>query len=198
HCIAGNPVKEVLLKLNLPGHSKRLESSTNRVNVVSENISNELPFDPNMPALEDISTFNLSSDHEDADEEADINNMDTTIQVSLVPTTRIFKNHPLDQVIGYLHSTTQTRNMGLLALFIKEQTIKTFKTVCLLASYHKKYLKRIGFKMLDGHVDNESQKGVQSSKNLRYQAQGSTRRIVPMETPASTALVSCDGLSSND
>nr|GEY87787.1 hypothetical protein [Tanacetum cinerariifolium] len=36
-----------------------------------------------MPALEDISTFNLSSDHEDDDEEADMNNMDTTIQMDV-------------------------------------------------------------------------------------------------------------------
>nr|GEZ23353.1 ribonuclease H-like domain-containing protein [Tanacetum cinerariifolium] len=81
-------------------------ASTNRVNIVSENISNKLPFDPNMLALEDISTFNFSSDHEDDDEEADMNNMDTIIQVSLVPTTRIHKDHPLNQVIRDLHSTT--------------------------------------------------------------------------------------------
>nr|GEX70859.1 hypothetical protein [Tanacetum cinerariifolium] len=54
-------------------------ASTNEVNTVSENISNQLPFDPEMPALEDINTFNFSSDHEDADEEAAMNNMDTTI-----------------------------------------------------------------------------------------------------------------------
>nr|GEX33408.1 reverse transcriptase domain-containing protein [Tanacetum cinerariifolium] len=46
------------------------DASINRVNSVSENISNELPFDLNMPALEDISTFKFSSDHKDADEEA--------------------------------------------------------------------------------------------------------------------------------
>nr|GEZ06214.1 putative ribonuclease H-like domain-containing protein [Tanacetum cinerariifolium] len=51
---------------------------TNEVNVVGANTNNELPFDPEMPALEDISTFNFSSDHED-DEEADMNNMDTII-----------------------------------------------------------------------------------------------------------------------
>nr|GFC75085.1 hypothetical protein [Tanacetum cinerariifolium] len=32
--------------------------STNGVNVVSSNTNNELPFDPDMPTLEDISTFN--------------------------------------------------------------------------------------------------------------------------------------------
>nr|GEV13851.1 hypothetical protein [Tanacetum cinerariifolium] len=58
-------------------------ASTNEVNVVSENISNELPFDPNMPVLEHICTFNFSSDDDDDDDddddEADMNNMDTTI-----------------------------------------------------------------------------------------------------------------------
>nr|GFC16918.1 hypothetical protein [Tanacetum cinerariifolium] len=87
-------------------------ASTNRVNDVSENISNELPLDPNLPVLEDISTFNFLSDHEDDDEEVDMNNMDTTIQVIQVPTTRIHKDRPLDQVIGDLHSTTQIRNMS--------------------------------------------------------------------------------------
>nr|GEX39321.1 retrovirus-related Pol polyprotein from transposon TNT 1-94 [Tanacetum cinerariifolium] len=52
----------------------------NKVNVVGANTNNELPFDPEMPALEDISTFNFSSNHKDDDEEADINNIDTTIQ----------------------------------------------------------------------------------------------------------------------
>nr|GEV59213.1 uncharacterized mitochondrial protein AtMg00810-like [Tanacetum cinerariifolium] len=86
-------------------------ASTNGVNTVGENTNNELSFDHEMPALKDIITFNFTNDHEDDDEEADMNNMDTTIQVSPTPTTRIHKNHPLDQVIGDLHSTTQTRHM---------------------------------------------------------------------------------------
>nr|GEU41496.1 putative ribonuclease H-like domain-containing protein [Tanacetum cinerariifolium]GEW73450.1 putative ribonuclease H-like domain-containing protein [Tanacetum cinerariifolium] len=97
---------------NVNNNNNANAASTNGVNDVSENICNELPFDPNMPALEDISTFNFSSDHEDDDEEANMNNMDTTIQVSPVPTTRIHKDHPFDQVIGDLQSTTQTRNMS--------------------------------------------------------------------------------------
>nr|GEV08683.1 uncharacterized mitochondrial protein AtMg00810-like [Tanacetum cinerariifolium] len=78
-------------------------ASTNGVNAVSAKTNNELPFDPEMPALEDISTFNVSSDHDDANEEADMNNMDTTIQVSPTLTTRIHKDHPLDQVIRDMH-----------------------------------------------------------------------------------------------
>ncbi|GJR68322.1 uncharacterized mitochondrial protein-like protein [Tanacetum coccineum] len=124
-------------------------ASTNEVNVVGAKKSIELPIDPNMPALEDISIFNFSRGDEDNDIETDINNLDTTIQVSPNLTTRIHKDHPLDQVIGDLQSATQTRrmsknleNIALLVLFNKEQTIKTFKTACLLAFYHKKNPKR--------------------------------------------------------
>ncbi|GJT12009.1 putative ribonuclease H-like domain-containing protein [Tanacetum coccineum] len=87
-------------------------TSTNEVNAVGGKTSIELPFDPNMPALEDVSIFDSSRDDEDDGAEADMNNLDTTIQVSPIPTTRIYKDHPLDQVIRDLQSTTQTRRMS--------------------------------------------------------------------------------------
>ncbi|GKF49513.1 hypothetical protein Tco_0142764, partial [Tanacetum coccineum] len=68
----------------------------NEVNDVGGNTSIELPFDPNMPALEDYSIFYSSRNDEDDGAEADMNNLDTTIQVSPNPTTRIHKDHPLD------------------------------------------------------------------------------------------------------
>ncbi|GJY72659.1 putative ribonuclease H-like domain-containing protein [Tanacetum coccineum] len=87
-------------------------ASTNKVNVVGAKISIELPFDPNMPSLEDISIFGFIRDDEDDGVEADLNNLNTTIQVSPNSTTRIHKDHPLDQVIGDLKSATQTRRMS--------------------------------------------------------------------------------------
>ncbi|GJW70703.1 putative ribonuclease H-like domain-containing protein [Tanacetum coccineum] len=87
-------------------------ASTNEVNVVGEKTSIELPFDLNMPALEYYSIFDFSINDEDDGAEADMNNLDTTIQVSPILTTRIHKDHPLDQVIGDLHSATQTRSMS--------------------------------------------------------------------------------------
>ncbi|GJS15389.1 putative ribonuclease H-like domain-containing protein [Tanacetum coccineum] len=87
-------------------------ASTNEVNVVGAKTSIELPVDPNMPALEDISIFDFSRSDEDDNAEADMNNLDTTIQVSPNPTKRIHKYHPLDQVIGDLQSATQTRRMS--------------------------------------------------------------------------------------
>nr|GFB13227.1 retrovirus-related Pol polyprotein from transposon TNT 1-94 [Tanacetum cinerariifolium] len=81
-------------------------------NAVRENINNELPFGPEMLELEDISTFNFSNKDENDGVEADMNNLDSAIQVSATPITRIHKDHPLDQVIGDSHSTTQTRKMS--------------------------------------------------------------------------------------
>nr|GEV33816.1 hypothetical protein [Tanacetum cinerariifolium] len=93
-------------------------NSTNNVNTISSTVNadrtnkdNELPFDPNMPALEDVSIFSFSNDDEDDGIVADMNNLDTTIQVSHTPTTRIHKDIPLDQMIRDLHSATQTRKM---------------------------------------------------------------------------------------
>nr|GEZ38700.1 hypothetical protein [Tanacetum cinerariifolium] len=86
-------------------------AGTNEVNAVGENISIKLQFNPNMPALEDVSTFDVSSDDEDDSAMADMNNLDITIQVSPILTTRIHKDHPLDQVIRDLQPATQTRKM---------------------------------------------------------------------------------------
>ncbi|GKE81014.1 putative ribonuclease H-like domain-containing protein [Tanacetum coccineum] len=72
-------------------------ASTNEINAVGAKTSIELPFDPNMPALEDYSIFDLSRDDKDDGAEADMNNLDITIQVNPILTLRIHKDHPLDE-----------------------------------------------------------------------------------------------------
>nr|GEW95593.1 retrovirus-related Pol polyprotein from transposon TNT 1-94 [Tanacetum cinerariifolium] len=63
--------------------------------------------------LEDIGIFEDSHDDEDAfGAEADFHNLDSTFQVSPILTTRIHTDHPLEQVIGDMHSTPQTRRMS--------------------------------------------------------------------------------------
>nr|GEU64723.1 hypothetical protein [Tanacetum cinerariifolium] len=121
------------------------EAKKNKVNVVGAKTNNELPFDLEMPTLEDISTFNFSSDHEDDVEKADINNIDITIQFSPTLTTRIHKDHPLDQVIGDLHSTTQTRNMsknledhGFVTTIHQRTNHKDLQNYLFACFYHKK------------------------------------------------------------
>nr|GEY09286.1 uncharacterized mitochondrial protein AtMg00810-like [Tanacetum cinerariifolium] len=64
--------------------------------------------DLDMPALED---FTYSDDEAAVGVEADINNLESSIPVSPIPTTRIHKDHPISQIIGDLSSTTQTRSM---------------------------------------------------------------------------------------
>ncbi|GKF37551.1 hypothetical protein Tco_0114309, partial [Tanacetum coccineum] len=77
-------------------------------NVVAKNIVYGCADDPNMPELEDIV---YSDDDEDVGAEDDMNNLDTYFQVSPVPTTRIHKDHPIEQIIGDLNSAPQTRRM---------------------------------------------------------------------------------------
>ncbi|GJZ27647.1 ribonuclease H-like domain-containing protein [Tanacetum coccineum] len=77
-------------------------------NAVAENIVYGCADDPNMPELEEISRF---SDAEDDISGADMNNLDTYFQVSSVPTTRIHKDHPIEQIIRDLNSAPQTRRM---------------------------------------------------------------------------------------
>ncbi|GJT53161.1 ribonuclease H-like domain-containing protein [Tanacetum coccineum] len=77
-------------------------------NVVDENIVYRCADDPNMPELEDIV---YSDDDEDVGAEADMNNLDTFMPVSPIPTTRIHKDHPIEQIIRDLNSAPQTRRM---------------------------------------------------------------------------------------
>nr|GFC17465.1 retrovirus-related Pol polyprotein from transposon TNT 1-94 [Tanacetum cinerariifolium] len=98
-----------------------INNSSNEVNVAGSsvfaaelnctNITNDFsvvgPSNAAMPNLED-----LSHDTDDVGAEADINNMESIISVSLILTTRIHKDHPTSQIIGDLSSTTQTRSMA--------------------------------------------------------------------------------------
>ncbi|GJV45838.1 putative ribonuclease H-like domain-containing protein [Tanacetum coccineum] len=74
----------------------------NEVNVVYRKTSIELPNDPNMPLLEDIV---YSDNDEDIGAEADMNNLNAFMSVSPIPTTRVHKDHPVEQIIRDLNST---------------------------------------------------------------------------------------------
>nr|GEV28311.1 hypothetical protein [Tanacetum cinerariifolium] len=70
----------------------------------------------NMPALEDIT---YSDDAKDVGAEADFSNLETTITVSPIPTTRVHKDHPVTQIIGDLSLAPQT---GSMTRMVKEQS----------------------------------------------------------------------------
>ncbi|GJY18667.1 hypothetical protein Tco_0390158 [Tanacetum coccineum] len=105
---------------------KGYANNTNRDSTVSSSIStagqsftnaDDLPIDPIMPDLEDIvdllntGIFSGAYDDEDVGAAADLNNLETTMNVNPIPTTRIYRDHPKDQIIGDINSATQTRRM---------------------------------------------------------------------------------------
>nr|GEU67976.1 hypothetical protein [Tanacetum cinerariifolium] len=108
-------------------------------NAVNENIVYGCVDDLNMPDLEEISRFN---DAENDDSGADRNNLDIYFQVSLIPTTRIHKDYPFNQVIGDLQSATQTRQMtknleeyGFVSTTLKQRTSHKDLQNCLLVCF---------------------------------------------------------------
>nr|GEW22908.1 hypothetical protein [Tanacetum cinerariifolium] len=129
-----NRVNTVTLNINA--------ASFSGFNAIGTNISINLPHDPNMPLLEDISIFKDSHDDEDVfSAEADFHNLDSTFQVSPIQTTRIHKDYPLKQVIGDLHSAPQTRRMtknleehGLVGTVIPRANHKDLQN-CLFACF---------------------------------------------------------------
>ncbi|GJS95544.1 putative ribonuclease H-like domain-containing protein [Tanacetum coccineum] len=70
-------------------------NSTNRVSTASPSVS----------------AVGGAYDDEDVGAEADLNNLETTMNVSPIPTTRIHKDYPKDQIIGDINPATQTRRM---------------------------------------------------------------------------------------
>ncbi|GKB45853.1 uncharacterized mitochondrial protein-like protein [Tanacetum coccineum] len=70
-----------------------------------------LPPVSNVTPMNDTGIFGNAYDDEDVGAEADLNNLETTMNVSPIPTTRIDKDHPKDQIIRDFNSAIQTRRM---------------------------------------------------------------------------------------
>nr|GFD20127.1 hypothetical protein [Tanacetum cinerariifolium] len=73
--------------------------------------ASKYPDDPDMPELEDI-TY---SDDDDVGTEANFNNLETSITVNPVPTTRVHKDYHMTQIINDLSLAAQTRSMTRVA-----------------------------------------------------------------------------------
>ncbi|GKB00783.1 retrovirus-related pol polyprotein from transposon TNT 1-94 [Tanacetum coccineum] len=83
---------------NINTVSLTVNTSNIKDNVIDENIVCGCADDLNMPNLEEII---YSYDDEDVGAEADMTNLDTHIPVSLIPTTRTHKDHPVEQIMEY-------------------------------------------------------------------------------------------------
>nr|GFC89879.1 hypothetical protein [Tanacetum cinerariifolium] len=100
-------------------------NSTNRFNAISEPVNAAGPNSTNS-----TNSFNTASpfvnpedivysdDKEDVGVEADLSNLETNIPVSPISTTRVHKDHYVNQIIGNLNLAPQTRSMTRM---VKEQ-----------------------------------------------------------------------------
>ncbi|GKE28554.1 putative ribonuclease H-like domain-containing protein, partial [Tanacetum coccineum] len=97
------PANEAELDNLLFQQKEGYANSTNRDSIVSPSVStagqnftnaDDLPTDPLIPDLEDTGIFSGAYDDEDIGVEADLNNLETTMNVSPIPATRIHKDHP--------------------------------------------------------------------------------------------------------
>ncbi|GKE65675.1 putative ribonuclease H-like domain-containing protein, partial [Tanacetum coccineum] len=71
-----------------------------------------LPDVPNVSLMDDNTRIFVGAyDDEDVGGQVDLNNLETTMNVSPIPTTRIDKDHPKDQIIGDINSVIQIRRM---------------------------------------------------------------------------------------
>nr|GEU73425.1 reverse transcriptase domain-containing protein [Tanacetum cinerariifolium] len=74
--------------------------------------ASQLSDDPDMPELENITYYD---DENDVGAEADFNNLETSITISPIPTTRVHKDRHVTQIIGDLSLVTQIRSMKRVA-----------------------------------------------------------------------------------
>ncbi|GKE24021.1 putative ribonuclease H-like domain-containing protein, partial [Tanacetum coccineum] len=86
------------------------------------------PNDLKMPNLEDTGIFSGAYDDEDFFVGGDMNNLESSMPINPIATTRVHKDHLFEQIIRDLHSTPQTRRMtknseerGLLSLIQKNK-----------------------------------------------------------------------------
>nr|GEX45698.1 putative reverse transcriptase, RNA-dependent DNA polymerase [Tanacetum cinerariifolium] len=87
-----NPQSKVYVSLSSSSQTKKHDDKTKR----------------EVKELEDMT---YSDDEEDAGTEADFTNLETSITVSPILTTRVHKDHHVTQIIGDLSLATQTRSM---------------------------------------------------------------------------------------
>nr|GEV97638.1 putative ribonuclease H-like domain-containing protein [Tanacetum cinerariifolium] len=75
------------------------------------NTASRIPTYPSMPSLKETGIFDDAYDDREVGAEADTNNLELSTVVSVIPTTRVHKDHPKEQIIGDLNLSTQTRRM---------------------------------------------------------------------------------------
>ncbi|GJS96907.1 putative ribonuclease H-like domain-containing protein [Tanacetum coccineum] len=95
-----------------PSNKNDSVNSTNNINNASDgNNTNNVNTVSSTVNTAGIEVNVVSNDYKDVGTEADMNNVNTFMPVSPIPTTRIHKDLPVEQIIGDLNSAPQTRRM---------------------------------------------------------------------------------------
>ncbi|GJW83912.1 ribonuclease H-like domain-containing protein [Tanacetum coccineum] len=112
----GNNTYKIFTSVSAAGSSYDNLGGSISVNVATLP-NGDLPTDPLMPELEDTadlqdtSIFSGAYDDEDVGAESDLNNLETTMNVSPIPITIIHKDHPKNQIIRDINLATQIMRM---------------------------------------------------------------------------------------
>ncbi|GKE46067.1 retrovirus-related pol polyprotein from transposon TNT 1-94 [Tanacetum coccineum] len=132
--------------------------------------------------------FSGAYDDEDVGAEADLNNLETALNVSPIPTTIIHKDHPKDQIIGDINSATQIRKMTKISkehamvCYIKKQRRTNHKDyqnclfVCfLLLIEPKKVTQALTDPSWIEAINKKDERGIVVRNKARLVAQGYTQ-----------------------
>ncbi|GJR82919.1 putative ribonuclease H-like domain-containing protein [Tanacetum coccineum] len=90
-----------------------------------------LPHVPNVSPMHDTGIFGNAYDDEDVEEEADMNNVDSSYTAPDASFIKFLKDHPQDQVIGNLKTPVQTRHMTK----INEEHVARIEAIRLFLAY---------------------------------------------------------------
>nr|GEW18136.1 putative ribonuclease H-like domain-containing protein [Tanacetum cinerariifolium] len=117
------------------------DNSINKVNAASTLVPTVGQISPNSTNTFKLKEITYSDDEYNVGAEADFNNLETSITVSHIPTTKVHKDHPVTQIISDLSSTTQTRSMTKVGKDqgrLSQMFNVDFHTCMFACFYHKK------------------------------------------------------------
>nr|GEW64544.1 retrovirus-related Pol polyprotein from transposon TNT 1-94 [Tanacetum cinerariifolium] len=95
--------------------SNNIINEDNAAGTLVPSVGQLSPNNTNTFSATESKDITYSDNEDDVGTEADFNNLEITITVSPIPTTRVHKDHPVTQIIGDLSSATQTRSMTRVA-----------------------------------------------------------------------------------
>nr|GEV78463.1 hypothetical protein [Tanacetum cinerariifolium] len=140
--IQGNEIRIASSIHAVNAASPSINTASNIIDAGSLNINTADANHTHMPTLKATGIFDDAFDDRDLGAEANTNNLDYSIVVSLIPTTRVHKDHPKEQIIRDPNLNTQTRRM----INFSEETAMALKDLSWIEAMQEELLQ---FKLQD-------------------------------------------------